>query len=344
MGLLRVRLDRAARRFRLRIPGAAHTLYSDDPNGMKALFWINGPSSSSTTKESTTSPPMSSGSSTTTRAIARPTAWQSTRTCSSERRAAIGERTRGGKRVDEYDYIIVGAGSAGCVLANRLSEDPKVSVLVLEAGGKDNSVFMKMPLAWRQIWRGPKFNWNYATEPERFLDGRCLSLPRGKVLGGSSSINGMLYVRGHPRDYDLWRQAGCEGWSYADVLPYFKRAEGSWRGEGDYHGGTGPLGVSRHRCFQPEFRVDPRHGGCRGDSDDRGFLGSAARGVWHRRPDDQEWCAQQRIGGLPPSGIEARQSHREDRRLDGAGPDREGPRDGRDLRREWQARYRSREA
>jgi len=146
--------------------------------------------------------------------------------------------------VDECDYVIVGAGSAGCVLANRLSEDPKVSVLVLEAGGKDNSIFMKIPLAWRQIWRGPKFNWNYATEPERFLDGRRLSLPRGKVLGGSSSINGMLYVRGHPRDYDLWRQSGCEGWSYADVLPYFKRAEGSWRGEGDYHGGAGPLGVS----------------------------------------------------------------------------------------------------
>jgi choline dehydrogenase len=144
----------------------------------------------------------------------------------------------------EYDYIIVGAGSAGCVLANRLTESPDVTVLVLEAGGKDNSIFIKMPLAWRQIWRGPKFNWNYATEPERFLDGRRVALPRGKVLGGSSSINGMLYVRGHPRDYDLWRQAGCDGWSYADVLPYFKRAEGSWRGEGEYHGGAGPLGVS----------------------------------------------------------------------------------------------------
>jgi choline dehydrogenase len=144
----------------------------------------------------------------------------------------------------EYDYIIVGAGSAGCVLANRLTQNPDVTVLVLEAGGKDNSIFMKMPLAWRQIWRGPRFNWNYTTEPERFLDGRQVALPRGKVLGGSSSINGMLYVRGNPRDYDLWRQAGCDGWSYADVLPYFKRAEGSWRGEGEYHGGAGPLGVS----------------------------------------------------------------------------------------------------
>jgi choline dehydrogenase len=143
-----------------------------------------------------------------------------------------------------YDYIIIGAGAAGCVLANRLTEDPDVNVLVLEAGGWDRSIFMKIPLAWRQIWRGPRFNWNYQTEPEPYLDGRRVSLPRGKVIGGSTSINGMLYVRGHPRDYDLWRQAGCEGWSYADVLPYFRRAEGSWRGDGDYHGGSGPLGVS----------------------------------------------------------------------------------------------------
>jgi choline dehydrogenase len=146
--------------------------------------------------------------------------------------------------VDEFDYVVVGAGSAGCVLANRLTEDAGTTVLVLEAGGKDDSLFMTMPLGWRQIWRGPKHNWNFATEPEAGCDNRRLSLPRGKTLGGSSSINGMLYVRGHPRDYDLWRQAGCEGWSYADALPYFRRAEGNWRGEGAFHGGAGPLGVS----------------------------------------------------------------------------------------------------
>jgi choline dehydrogenase len=143
-----------------------------------------------------------------------------------------------------YDYVIVGAGAAGCVLASRLTEDPAVTVLLLEAGGWDRSLYMKIPLAWRQIWRGPRFGWGYLSEPEPFLDGRRLSLPRGKVMGGSSSINGMLYVRGHPRDYDLWRQAGCEGWSYADVLPYFKRAERNWRGAGKYHGDSGPIGVS----------------------------------------------------------------------------------------------------
>ena len=146
--------------------------------------------------------------------------------------------------MEEFDYVIVGAGSAGCVLANRLTEDASARVLALEAGGPDNSVFMKIPLGWRQIWRGPKHNWNFTTEPEAHCDNRKIELPRGKTLGGSSSINGMLYVRGHPRDYDLWRQAGCEGWSYADALPYFKRAEGNWRGEGDFHGGEGPLGVS----------------------------------------------------------------------------------------------------
>ena len=138
----------------------------------------------------------------------------------------------------------MGAGAAGCVLANRLSEDEDVNVLLLEAGGKDNSIYMQMPLGWRQIWRGPKHNWNYLSEPEPYADNRELMTPRGKTLGGSTSINGMLYLRGHPRDYDEWRQLGAEGWSYADVLPYFKKSENSWRGETKYHGGSGPLGVS----------------------------------------------------------------------------------------------------
>ena len=144
-----------------------------------------------------------------------------------------------------YDYVIVGAGAGGCVLAARLTEDPSVKVLLLEAGGRDSSMYMHMPLGWRQIWRGPMHNWNFYSEPEPFADGRKFLAPRGKTLGGSTSINGMLYIRGHPRDYDEWRQLGAAGWSYADVLPYFKKAEGHWGGDSKFHGGSGPTGITR---------------------------------------------------------------------------------------------------
>jgi choline dehydrogenase len=144
---------------------------------------------------------------------------------------------------DSYDYIIIGAGSSGCVLAARLSEDASVRVLVLEAGGKDDHPYIHMPLGFLRAMLVPRLTWGYMSEPMPQLDGRRLPLPRGKVLGGSSSINGLFYMRGHPRDYDTWRQMGCEGWGYADVLPYFKRMETSWRGPGKYHGGSGPLAV-----------------------------------------------------------------------------------------------------
>lgn len=144
-----------------------------------------------------------------------------------------------------FDYIIVGAGAGGCVLAARLTEDPDVKVLLLEAGGPDNSLYMHMPLGWRQIWRGPMHNWNFYSEAEPYADNRKFLAPRGKTLGGSTSINGMLYVRGHPRDYDEWRQLGAAGWSYADVLPYFKKSEGFWGGETKHHGGSGPTGITR---------------------------------------------------------------------------------------------------
>ena len=143
-----------------------------------------------------------------------------------------------------YDYVIVGAGSAGCVLAARLSEDPKARVLILEAGGKDDHPYVRMPLGFLRAMLNPKHNWNYLSEPEPNLDNRRLGLPRGRLLGGSSSINGMFYMRGHPRDYDTWRQMGAEGWSYADVLPYFRKMETSWRGASKYHGDSGPLNVS----------------------------------------------------------------------------------------------------
>lgn len=145
---------------------------------------------------------------------------------------------------EQYDYVIVGAGSAGCVLANRLTEDPDVKVLLLEAGGRDRQFFFRLALGFHS-WRYPETNWGYLTEPEPHLNGRQIPIPRGKVLGGSSTVNGMLYSRGHPGDYDHWRQLGCEGWGFADVLPYFKRSERNWRGETFWHGGSGPLEVSR---------------------------------------------------------------------------------------------------
>ena len=145
---------------------------------------------------------------------------------------------------ESFDYVIVGAGSAGCVLANRLSEDPDCRVLLLEAGPRDWNPFIHMPAGLAQLVRFKSLNWNYETEPEPNLYNRRLYWPRGRVLGGSSSINAMCYVRGHASDYDDWRDLGNPGWGFADVLPYFKRAEDQARGESDHHGVSGPLGVA----------------------------------------------------------------------------------------------------
>ncbi len=143
-----------------------------------------------------------------------------------------------------FDYVIVGAGSAGCVLANRLSESGRDSVLLIEAGGKDDSWLFRMPLGFMMTAANPAYDWGYASEPDAKLAGRSLPVPRGRVHGGSSSVNGMIYMRGHSSDYDGWRQMGATGWSYADVLPYFRRMESSWRGAGHYHGADGPLAVT----------------------------------------------------------------------------------------------------
>ncbi len=156
---------------------------------------------------------------------------------------------------ENFDYIIIGAGSAGCVLASRLTEDPEVRVLVLEAGGRDNSIFIHMPAALAKPLANDKYNWFYHSEPEPHLNNRRLYCPRGRVLGGSSSINGMAYVRGHARDYDRWAQSGLSGWSYADVLPYFRKAETYERGPDDYRGGDGPLNVSAGTCENPLFQA-----------------------------------------------------------------------------------------
>ncbi|QBJ64601.1 choline dehydrogenase [Pseudoalteromonas sp. DL-6] len=143
-----------------------------------------------------------------------------------------------------FDYIIVGAGSAGCVLANRLSEDSSNKVLLLETGGSDKSIFIKMPTALSIPMNTDKFAWQFHTQPEPHLDNREMHCPRGKVLGGSSSINGMVYVRGHAKDFDEWQQHGANGWDYQACLPYFKKAESFYLGENDHRGGKGPLGVN----------------------------------------------------------------------------------------------------
>lgn len=144
----------------------------------------------------------------------------------------------------DFDYIVVGAGSAGCVLANRLSNDPNNRVLLLETGGSDKSIFIQMPTALSIPMNTDKYAWQFHTEPEPHIDNRVMHCPRGKVLGGSSSINGMVYVRGHAKDFDEWEEHGAIGWNYQSCLPYFKKAETWYQGENAYRGGSGEMGVN----------------------------------------------------------------------------------------------------
>jgi len=153
--------------------------------------------------------------------------------------------------MNNYDFIILGAGSAGCVLANRLSENPKHKVLLLEAGGKDNYPWIHIPVGYFKTMHNPKTDWCYRTEPDERMNNISIRYPRGKTLGGSSSINGLLYIRGQNRDYDVWRQQGNTGWGWDDVLPYFIKAENQERGENEFHGVDGPLSVSDQRIHLP---------------------------------------------------------------------------------------------
>jgi choline dehydrogenase len=150
-----------------------------------------------------------------------------------------------------FDYVVVGAGSAGCVLANRLSADPNVRVALLEAGGRDRNIWIHIPAGYFRNIFNPKVTWQFGSGPEPHLGGRIVNWPRGRVLGGTSAINGLLYVRGQAQDFDIWRQFGNSGWSYRDVLPYFIRAEDQERGPSDLHGAGGPLGVSDVKMDNP---------------------------------------------------------------------------------------------
>jgi choline dehydrogenase len=156
---------------------------------------------------------------------------------------------------EAFDYVIVGAGSAGCVLADRLSQDGRSTVLVLEYGGSDRSVLIQMPAALSIPMNMKAYNWGYLSEPEPYLNDRRMHCPRGKVLGGSSSINGLVYVRGHPLDFERWEEEGAKGWSYRDVLPYFRRAESFAGGADAWRGDGGPLATARGRKLNPLYEA-----------------------------------------------------------------------------------------
>ena len=149
--------------------------------------------------------------------------------------------------MENFDYIIIGAGSAGCVLANRLSQNPNNKILLIEAGGNDSYPWIHIPVGYYKTMHNPKTDWSYNTEPDKTMENRSIPYPRGKTLGGSSSINGLLYIRGQEQDYNIWRQLGNNGWSWNDVLPYFLKAENQERGESEFHGISGPLSVSDQR-------------------------------------------------------------------------------------------------
>ncbi|MBA4014301.1 MAG: choline dehydrogenase [Phenylobacterium sp.] len=197
--------------------------------------------------------------------------------------------------MDRFDYVIIGAGSAGCVLANRLTEDPQVKVLLLEAGGKDSSILVKMPAGVGALIGKPgTYNWGFWTEAEPNLEDRKLWWPRGKGWGGSSSINGMIYIRGHARDYDQWRQMGLQGWSYRDVLPYFKRSESLEGGGDDWHGGAGPLKVSKASTPNPIYSATVeagRQAGFKVTSDFNGFQQEGWGAYQLTIHDGQRWSA-----------------------------------------------------
>ncbi|MBD3584933.1 choline dehydrogenase [Salinimonas sp. HHU 13199] len=199
--------------------------------------------------------------------------------------------------METYDYIIVGAGSAGCVLANRLSKDSNNKVLLIETGGSDKSIFIKMPTALSIPMNTEKYAWQFYTEEEPYLNKRKMHCPRGKVLGGSSSINGMVYVRGHARDFDEWEQSGAKGWDYQHCLPYFKRAEEWYMGGDEYRGGEGPLGTNNgNEMKNPLYKTFIEAGKQAGYAETFDYNGAQQEGFgpMHMTVKDGERCSSSR--------------------------------------------------
>uniref|UniRef100_UPI0025E0F84C GMC family oxidoreductase n=1 Tax=uncultured Paracoccus sp. TaxID=189685 RepID=UPI0025E0F84C len=192
--------------------------------------------------------------------------------------------------MDSYDYIVIGAGSAGCVLANRLSADPKARVLLLEAGGRDNYHWIHIPVGYLYCIGNPRTDWGFKTQAEDGLGGRQLLYPRGRVLGGCSSINGMIYMRGQAADYDHWRQMGCTGWGWDDILPLFRAQEDFYRGADDAHGAGGELRVETARvrwAVLDAFMEAAEQAGIprsadfnRGDNEGSGYFDVTQRSGW----------------------------------------------------------------
>ncbi|WP_194867763.1 choline dehydrogenase [Pseudoalteromonas sp. PPB1] len=204
-----------------------------------------------------------------------------------------------------FDYIIVGAGSAGCVLANRLSANPQHRVLLLETGGSDKSIFIQMPTALSIPMNTDKYAWQFHTEPEPYLDNRVMHCPRGKVLGGSSSINGMVYVRGHAKDFDEWQQHGAQGWDYQACLPYFKRAESWYLGDDPYRGSEGPLGTNNgNEMANPLYRAFIEAGAQAGYATTQDYNGEQQEGFgpMHMTVKDGRRCSASRAYLDPVKG------------------------------------------